>query len=114
MITSPAAQCPQDYSCQFTQLHPRVVIHAIGPWWHGMWGVIVAISAISAIGCLLAYLIYIVAEHVKDNRNRIDKEKQRKHQMAMEEQRTMQLDAAKGNPEMLKLVKSLDRNQYNY
>ena len=109
-----AAWCPQDYSCQFTQIHPRVVTHAIGPWWHGTWGVVTALVAIVAIACVLALVVYVIAQGIDDKRARKERELQRKQQLAVEEQRTMQLDAAKGNAEMLKVVQGWDHNRYNF
>ena len=93
--------CPQDYVCSFTPIHPRIITHTIGPWWHGAGGLAVAIVAVLAIASVLAYLIYWIADSRRDNRERKDLERERQHKLAIEEQRTIQADLAKGNPEML-------------
>lgn len=68
-----------------------------------------AIIAIIAIACLLAWLMTIISDSKDATRekrfNSEERERQRQHDLAIEEQRTMQADAAKGNPEMLKIIR---------
>jgi hypothetical protein len=103
--------CPQDYSCQFTQVHPRVIehIHNIGHWYNGTAGWIVAIIAIICITGLLAYIANFVHEGREARVQRMQRERELKHKTEIAEQLTMQLDACKGNPEMLKMVKELQQ-----
>lgn len=100
--------CPPDYSCSFTLLHPRVITHTVGPWWHGGGGLAIAILLAIALPCVLAYVSYLVSESRKDLRTKKDNELGRQAKLELEKQRTMQMDMAKGNPEMLKIV----REQY--
>lgn len=105
-MTTPLA-CPSDYSCTFTRIRPRVVNHTLGPWFQHTAGWIVAIVAILALASVLAYAAYKAAEiRAMRERNR-QRELERAHELAIEEQRTMQADAAKGNPEMLKLIRGI-------
>lgn len=108
-----AAWCPQDYSCTFTQIHPRVitVTHNIGPWWHTWMGFAVAATVVVAIAVVLIYVASLVAQRVKAKHDREEAKLQRQAKKDLEEQRTMQMDAAKGNPEMLKIVKGWDYNR---
>lgn len=101
--------CPQDYSCTFTKVHPRVIYHTVGPWYQHTAGWIVAITAILVIGSLLAY-IAVQWLDLRDRRESASqaerqRELERAHELAIEEQRTMQADMAKGDPEMLKLIR---------
>ena len=101
--------CPTDYSCTFTLLHARTVTRAVGPWWQHTAGWIVALAAILTIGVVLAYATAQVTElhRTRERERRIEREREteRAHALALEEQRTLQADAAKGNPEMLKLIR---------
>lgn len=101
--------CPADYNCTFTLLHPRVVEHQLGPWWHGPGGLAVAILAVIGI-VIIAITIAIKVSDLFESRNKrrqqyIETQEQRKHDLAMEEQRTMQAEQAKGDPEMLRLIR---------
>jgi uncharacterized protein HemX len=100
--------CPQDYSCTFTLTHPRTIVtHDL--WWHGPWGIVVALVAILALAAIIGLTIYWIMETRRDTQLRQQQyrqiQDQQAHTLAMEEQRTMQADAAKGNPEMLKLIR---------
>lgn len=97
--------CPQDYTCTFTRLHPRVVNHTLGPWYQHTAGVIVAVIAILAVASVAAYAFNLHSEHTRRRDITRQQEIQRAHDLAIEEQRTMQADAAKGSPEMLKLIR---------
>jgi hypothetical protein len=74
--------CPPHYTCTFSPKNPP---HYWAHWYDGPWGIVVALAAVAALTA--------------------EGERQRQHALAVEEQRTMQLDAAKGSPEMLKLVR---------
>lgn len=97
--------CPVDYSCTFTLLHPRVVSHTLGPWYQHTTGWIVALVAVLVLGAVLAYATTLAAETHRRRDAVRERETERAHQLALEEQRTMQVDAAKGDPEMLKLIR---------
>lgn len=101
--------CPSDYNCDFTLVHPRVIYHDIGPWWQHTAGWIVAIVVAILIACLVAYVVSLVHEIHKDKQGSLERERERQNKMTLKEQRTMQLDAAKGNPEMLKIVRDMQR-----
>lgn len=84
-------------------------MHQIGPWWHGPGGLVVAILAVIAITIAVITAI-VVTKNYFDSRNlsrqqHIETQEQHEHDLAMEEQRTLQADAAKGNPDMLKLIR---------
>lgn len=97
--------CPQDYNCTFTRISPRVIEHHIGPWWHGGGGIAVAIVAVIAICVVLCTAVYYTHQLIKDKRERHDYELSMKTKIAVEEQKTFQAEQAKGNPEMLKLIR---------
>lgn len=101
--------CPTDYSCTFTLTKPHVIVHTIGPWYQGTAGWIVALVAIIALTCLLGYIADLVKERRDERQSSLEHERERKQKLAIEEQRTMQIDAAKGNPEMLTIVKDMQR-----
>lgn len=100
--------CPQDYSCTFTFTHPRVIVtHDV--WWHGPWGISVAFVAIFAFAVVIGFTVYLILETRRKVQFRQQQyreiQDQRAHDLAIEEQHTMQADAAKGNLEMLKLIR---------
>lgn len=100
--------CPQDYSCTFTLVHPRIIVtHDV--WWHGLWGIVVVFAGIFAFAVIIILTVYSILETRRKVQLRKQQyrevQDQRVHDLAMEEQRTMQADAAKGNPEMLKLIR---------
>lgn len=97
--------CPVDYTCTFTRLHPRTIYHTVGPWYQHTAGVIVAIIAILAIAIVAAYAFDLRAQVKRKREEARQWELKRQHELAIEEQRTMQADAAKGDPEMLKLIR---------
>jgi hypothetical protein len=101
--------CPQDYTCTFTRLHPRVVNHTLGPWYQHTAGWIVAVIAILAIASVLAWLISnmtaLRAKREAARERELERQREREYTLAIEEQRTLQADAAKGDPEMLKLIR---------
>lgn len=93
--------CPPGWNCTFKQ----PAEHFVGPWYEGTWGIVmagVAIVAIVAILCTIAYYIHATRVAKLDA---AEKKRKEQHELAMEEQRTIQADAAKGNPEMLKLIR---------
>lgn len=97
--------CPPDYTCTFTRLSPRVISHTLGPWYQHTAGWIVAITAILTLGAVLAYAVSADADRRDRREANRQREVERQHELAIEEQRTMQADAAKGNPDMLKLIR---------
>jgi uncharacterized protein HemX len=106
--------CPTDYTCQFTLVKPRVVYHTIGPWYNHTAGWIVAIVAIIALASVIAYALQLRNDRQHAKANQAAQDKQREHELAIEEQRTMQIDSAKGNPEMLKIVKDQQASYNRY
>lgn len=101
--------CPQDYTCSFVQVHPRIIehTHTVGPWWQHTAGWLVAIIAIIAIASVIAYSISLIQEGHKDRSKRNERQLEQKHKLAIEEQKTMQIDMAKGDPEMLKMIREM-------
>lgn len=113
--------CPLHYTCTFTPQQRYVVTEKLGPWWHGGGGLAVGILIVIALAAIIIFTIGVVEEY-RDNRRteayneraqlaeQTQKREERQHTLDIEEQRTMQIDAAKGNPEMLKIVKDLQRS----
>lgn len=105
--------CPAHYLCTFTPQQKFVVTHNIGAWWHGSGGLVVTILGIVAIAVAVIVLIVMTYDALGERADREQREHEkaleRKHDLEMQEQRTMQIDAAKGNPEMLKIVKEMQR-----
>lgn len=99
--------CPPDYVCTFT---PKIPTHPFtGPWYNGTWGIVIAGLAITAIVIILCTLIYWLAENAKDKRSAIAQRDKRSQAVQLSEQFSMQLDSAKGNEEILKIVKDQQR-----
>jgi hypothetical protein len=94
--------CPPHYTCTFSPKNPP---HYWAHWYDGPWGIVVALAAVAALTAVLVTVAYYVREHRAQVLRIREGERQRQHALAVEEQRTMQLDAAKGSPEMLKLVR---------
>lgn len=101
-------ECPKDYSCTFTQLHPRVIYHTIGPWWEHAAGWVVAIVAIIALAVVLCWIVVKVANSKNDKRKREDLQHERETKLEIEKQKTYQADLAKGNPDMLREIRRND------
>jgi flagellar biosynthesis/type III secretory pathway M-ring protein FliF/YscJ len=111
--------CPPGYTCTFTPNHPKIPYD--GPWWETTWGIVLAAGALIALVAILCTIavMWRDARSVRlraqadqrryDQQERVRRE-EREHALAIEEQRTMQLDAAKGDPEMLRLVRDMQRN----
>ncbi len=99
-------ECPPSYTCTFNlkDLDP-------GPWWLGDAGIAVAIVGIIALTIVLTSLAYWRHERKADRQRWQEREAERTHKLAVEEQRTMQLDSAKGNPETLKIVRDMQNTR---
>ena len=106
-MTTPT--CPDGYSCTFTLTHPHVITKALNPWWQLTAGWIVALTAVLVLGAVLAYLTARVmdlrAKRETFLENSRQRDAERQHELAIEEQRTMQADMAKGDPDMLRLIR---------
>jgi hypothetical protein len=102
-VSEPA--CPPNYTCTFTPKPPPQP-HHIGPWWEGSWGTVALIVAIAAVTFVLCWLAYYWFEAVKDKRSRRTERERRDYDLALNEQFTAQIDMAKGDPEMLKIVQA--------
>lgn len=111
--------CPPGYDCTFTPTPPPQP-HYLGPWWETSWGIVVAgatLIALVAILCTMAVMwrdarstrLNAEARQRELERQEQARREERDHALALEEQRTMQLDAAKGNPEMLRVVREMQR-----
>jgi hypothetical protein len=70
---------------------------------------ILALAALVAICCTCAYWWSQLRQSKQQYRER---ERIRQHQLAIQEQQTIQVDAAKGNPEMLRMVRDMQRTQH--
>ena len=99
-----APVCPPDYTCQFTLIHPHTIVRSTDPWWQLSAGWVVALIAVIVAGAVVAYASYLAHEARRDIRARSERERQRQHDLNLAEQRTMQVEQAKGNPEMLKII----------
>lgn len=98
--------CPTGYKCEFT---PKGPPHYWVHWWDGPWGIVVALVCVAALVAILC-TIAVQVKQLRENKQRFAREKElRAHEQFIEEQHTMQLDAAKGDPEMLKIVRSMQR-----
>jgi uncharacterized protein HemX len=94
--------CPPEWVCEFSPVKdpgPQL------PWWEQSGGgVLVGVAIVGAI-ILLITLAYYVLEARKAKHNAQARIVEAKEKRLVEEQRTMQADAAKGDPEMLKLIR---------
>jgi hypothetical protein len=103
--------CPQDYTCTFTPLHPRTVIEHIGPWSHTWMLPALIIAWTVTMAVLAAMLSKWLIEDRRVRRERAERiaaeEAERRHRLAIEEQRTLQMNEAKGDPETLKLMREI-------
>ena len=99
--------CPPNYDCEFTSNPPDVPFD--GPWWEGPWGIVVGILAVIVIAGLMWFIVSTWFNSRQSKRDALERERTRQQELAMAEQRTMQLDAAKGNPDTLKLIQSMQR-----
>jgi Tfp pilus assembly protein PilE len=83
------------------------------PWWQGSGGAVIAVIVAILVVALLAYLISYfgtaLRERAEAKRAATQAALDRANRLAIEEHHTMQLDAAQGNPEVLKLVKQMQR-----
>jgi cytochrome c biogenesis protein ResB len=95
--------CPPDYNCTFTSNPPD---HVYDHWWDGPWGTFATIIAIVAVTFVLCWLAYYWYATVQDRRERHSVREERDYTLALSEQFTAQIDMAKGDPEMLKIVQS--------
>jgi len=107
MATEPV--CPPNYDCTFTPNPPEQ--HHIGPWWEGAWGTVATIALIVAVVFVLCWCAYYWYEAAKDKRQRRAAREEREHTLAMAEQFTAQIDMAKGDDEMLKIVQEQQRGR---
>jgi hypothetical protein len=100
--------CPPNYDCVFTP-HPPPQPEHVGPWWEGTWGTVATIAVIVAIAFILCWLAYYWYEAAKDKRGRRSAREQREYELALAEQFTAQIDMAKADPDMLKIVQEQQR-----
>jgi hypothetical protein len=100
--------CPQDYNCNFTLIHPRVIYHnhTVGPWWQHTAGWVVAIVAAIALACVIAYIAKLYSDRQDAKLAFTEREKDRQHKLDLEEQYTMQAELAKGDPNMLREIRN--------
>lgn len=117
-VTDQVPYCPPKWACDFTP--PSVPKHVFDPWWSGGNGAIFAativVIAIVVIIVVIAMSIGEAIQNRSDNKLALSKEREqhednrelRAQKLAIEEQRTMQIEAAHGNPEILKLIKEME------
>lgn len=96
--------CPTGYACTFT---PKNVNP--GPWWEGTWGTVVAIGGVIGLLCLLAWAAWLLAEARAERRRDARERENRAHKERLAEHFAHQLDAAEGSPEMLDLIREMQR-----
>lgn len=102
--------CPDNYTCTFTLVHPHVISHAYGPWYNSPGGIVaMAIVAVIVVG-LVAWAVATVYQDRHEVRRQatlsVERRMERTHALALEEQRTMQGDEAKGNIEFLRELRA--------
>ena len=108
--------CPPGWTCTFHP--PKAPEHVFDPWWTGPWGIVAAGAALLAaviVVWIVSYYLHEAArsrraaeENAQRRREAITAERERRdHERFLEEQRTMQLDAANGNPEVLRIVREM-------
>jgi uncharacterized membrane protein len=97
--------CPPHYECTFTPVAPK---HYWTHWYDGPWGIVVSIVALVAVASIVITLAYYWKEARDAKRRAVMADRsareQREQQRFVEEQRTMQLDACKGDKELFKLA----------
>jgi hypothetical protein len=98
--------CPPHYTCTFSPKNPP---HYWTHWYDGPWGIALAAAAIVALTIIVLTVVYYIKEHRSAKLDYQRRERERQNALAIEEQRTMQIDSAKGNVEMLRLVKEMQR-----
>lgn len=101
--------CPPNYDCTFLLDRPST-----GPWWEGPWGITATILGILAVTLAVTILLGCLAwwwhERRVEKFDREEREQARRHAQVIEEQRTLQMDAAQGNPELLEMVRNWARS----
>lgn len=102
-----APVCPPGWTCTFDP--PPRPPGPQYPWWEGPWAIVLTGAAIIAFVLAVWIMAYYWNERKRAKQNAITEREKREHDRFIEEQRTMQLDAAKGNPEMLKAVREMQR-----
>lgn len=109
--------CPPGYDCTF---RVKDTPHFYAHWWDGPWGIVVAAATVACVAVVLVVVAYAIKDaRAARHRSRDYREEkamaaaeareQRAHALAVEEQRTMQIDGAKGDPEMLRIVREMQR-----
>ena len=98
--------CPPHYLCTFTPQQRYVVTRHLGLWWHGTGGLVVAIVAVVAIAVVLTTAVVFAYNAREAARIRGEREAERQHRLAIEEQHTLQADMAKGNPDLLRAIRA--------
>lgn len=96
--------CPPHYTCTFSPNNPP---HYWAHWYDGGWGIVVTLVAISAIALIVSLMMYWWHESRSAKQEYHERERIRQNKLAIEEQRTMQVDSCKGNPDMLQLVRKM-------
>jgi hypothetical protein len=77
-----------------------------GPWWETGWGIAVASLAIIMAGAVIITVSYYLWQNASERRLEVARREQRRHELELEEQRSVQADAAGGNVEFLKALRS--------
>ena len=98
--------CPPGYVCDFTPVAKPQPFH---PWWEGPWPIVLTAAAIIAFVLAVWIVSYYWNERKAKKQQMIEGREQREQARFIEEQRTMQLDSAKGNPEAIKIIREMQR-----
>jgi hypothetical protein len=98
--------CPQFDVCVTPIVH---TIHTVdNPWWQRGGGAVVFAFGALFLAILVAWLVWLWFQW-RDSRasrrdNEVDRKLERQHKLDMEEQRTMQMDMVKTDPEALRML----------
>lgn len=98
--------CPTGYHCKFDPAKP---VHYWAHWWDGPWGIVVAFAVVAALVAIICTIVVQWARIRGEKAERRAQTEERANRLAIEEQRTMQIDSAKGSPEMLKIVREMQQ-----
>lgn len=98
--------CPEHYKCIFT---PPKSPPNYDVWWQGPWGVVAGLAVIVAVTIVLGMIVTYWAQGRAEARRERGRVREQEHKRLMAEQLTMQMDSAKGSPELLKIIREQSR-----
>jgi len=100
--------CPEGYTCTFKP--PKAPYD--GPWWETTWGIVIAGLVIVALAIVLLTIVNLRHQRQEVEGSRLERQREREHEETLAEQTTMQVDMAKGNPEMIRFLDDKRREDY--